>query len=102
MSRYEKDLGSETIAVGFDEGMNTFFGQVLTNQADDDLRDLPAVLWIGGDFHEYLTLSAFTKKLAAGGYEIEKCVEIQIENDRTGSNAVNPENLTKYGWKIKR
>lgn len=63
MSRHEKDLGEDTLSVGWDEPMKTFFAQVRVNQADDDLRDLPLKLWLGGVKNEYPDLDGFVQEV---------------------------------------
>lgn len=100
--RYEKNTGTETIAVGWDAPMNTFFAQVLTNQADDDLRDLPPVLWLGGDFNEYTDFSEFISALAEHGYEIEAVVAVQLCDDRDGGFSDSRQPLEDHGWKTRK
>lgn len=68
MSRYEKNLGEKTLAVGWDAPMNTFFAQVSVNQGDDDLRDLPLELWIGIKNDEYTEMPIFARTVALSGY----------------------------------
>lgn len=85
MSRYEKNLGDETIAVGWDRGLNTFFAQVFENQEEDDMRDLPVKLWLGGDFDEFTNFSSFLEKLGKSGYEIEPLLQMRLQRDQIGA-----------------
>ena len=103
MSRYEKNLGDDTLSVGWDAPMNTYFAQVSVNQADDDLRDLPLKLWFGGKFDEFADFPVFVEKLAENGYKLEKTIEIQLRRDRLiGSDPLAEEVLEADGWTKKQ
>ena len=87
MSRYTKNFGDKTLAIGWDIGMNTFFAQVSINQADDDLRDLPLELWLGGDFDELTEPADFERELAISGYELDEHIRRQLQDDRDNLSA---------------
>lgn len=103
MSSYEKPLGEDALRVGWDEPMNTFFAQVSVIQAEDDLRDLPLKLWLGGKFNEYTELAEFYTRLKESGYELEGSVFNQLRLDQARSGASIPVALMEAdGWTKKR
>ncbi|HLM60329.1 MAG TPA: hypothetical protein VK308_05980 [Pyrinomonadaceae bacterium] len=95
MSRYEKNLGTETISVGWDRPLNTFFALVHTNQTDDDLRDLPPVLWLGGNPNEFPELAPMMQQLNDCGYHIPLNLEMIILRD---SEEAAPDFDVPEGW----
>lgn len=91
MSRYIKNLGPKTLAVGWDRPMRTYFAQVSINQSEDDLRDLPLEVCLGGGFDEFTDLAEFEAELNKNGYRINQHIKKQLKFDQDGQTA--PSNL---------
>jgi hypothetical protein len=65
MSRYEIPArdSQHTVAVGWDNPLSTFFGQVSRPVEDED-EDDPTILWVGGAPREVLSVEDLAAHLA--------------------------------------
>ncbi|UEM07999.1 hypothetical protein JL101_035710 (plasmid) [Skermanella rosea] len=74
-------------------GLCTYFASVLIEQADDDLRDLPPVLWIGTSEHEIRNPAALVEPLRPYA-DLDQVMLDQLAADK----AAAPERTALQRW----
>lgn len=76
------------LVVGYDPGMNTFYGQIwdlaAVEKNDRSARpaDLAPILWIGTDYDEILSTEALRQQLGDYAAHFTSELEAQLKSDR--------------------
>jgi hypothetical protein len=91
-------IGSVVCVVGWDPPLDTFFAQASVRQPDDDLRDLPPLLWVGGAFQDLRSAEALQEAVAGWVVLPEALLERLREEQTTRPPRLGRPAAEFYAW----